>query len=65
MYCLPCVRAVVDALREAIGDPLDDLVPLAVVDDVALEVEVSPMTVLSCVKNDTYCYNRFTIFLSR
>ena len=54
MYCLPCVRADV---REAIGDPLDDLVPLAVVDDVALEVEVSPMTVVSCVKNNTYCYN--------
>ena len=50
MYCLPCVRADVDALREAIGDSLDDLVPLAVVDDVALEVEVSPLTVVSCVK---------------
>ena len=50
MYCLPCVKADVEALCEAIGDPLDDLVPLAVVDDVALEVEVSPMTVVSCVK---------------
>ena len=64
------MRALAELFRHKLIDLLKtlstvfgDLVPLVVVDDVALEVEVSPMTVVSCVKNDTYCYNRFTILI--
>ena len=59
MYCLPRARAGV------LVESVDDLLPLVVVDIVALEVEVSPMTVVSCAENDTYCDNCFTFFLSR
>ena len=67
MYCLPRARAgvLVEAFSEAVVESVDDLLPLIVVDIVALEVEVSPMTVVSCAENDTYCDNCFTFFLSR
>ena len=45
MYCLPCVKVVVEAVTvgEAVGDSavFDDLVPVAVVDDAILEVVIS------------------------
>ena len=51
MYCLPWVKEVVEAVTvgEAVGDSavFDDLVPVAVVDDVVLEVDTSPRTVVS------------------
>ena len=51
MYCLPWVNVVVEAVTagEAVGDSavFDDLVPVAVVDDVVLEVDTSPRTVVS------------------
>ena len=50
MYCLPRARVLVETFSEAVVDLVDDLLPLVVVDDVALEVEVSPMTVLSCAE---------------
>ena len=48
MYCLPRARVLVEAFSEAVVDSVDDLLPLVEVDDVALEVEVSFMTVVSC-----------------
>ena len=52
MYCLPRVRAgvLVEAFSEAVVDSVEGLLSLVVVDDVALEVEVSPMTVVSCAE---------------
>ena len=47
MYCLLWVRVVVEALSDDIADSADDLVTLVVVDDVALDVEISPRTVVS------------------
>ena len=45
MYCLPWVKEVVEAVTvgEAVGDSavFDDLVPVAVVDDAILEVDIS------------------------
>ena len=51
------------AVEEGIGDSsvFGDLVPLVVVDDVAPEVEMSPMIVVSCAEKSYY--NNFAFFL--
>ena len=50
MYCLPRARVLVETFSEAVVDSVDDLFSLEVVADVVLEVEVSPMTVVSCAE---------------
>ena len=51
MYCLPWVKEVVEAVTvgEAVGDSavFDDLVPVAAVEDVVLEVDTSPRSFVS------------------
>ena len=51
------------AVEEGIDDSavFGDLVPLIVVDDVALEVEVSPMIVVSCAEKRYLLLQQFHI----
>ena len=53
---------------EAVGDSavFDDLVPVAVLEDVVLEVDISPRSVVSGAgKGRVKCYNNCRIFTGR